>query len=134
MDLNEARVLIYDKFIADWNNETPFDLDNEEFSEPASEPWVRTVIRNKLSTQDTMGPIGVRKFLRIGTVFTQVFVPINTGLEEADRLTKIITTMFEGIRLTGGLWFFATDVRELGPIDDYYQVVIESNFNYEETK
>lgn len=134
LTINAARVLIYDKFITDWNDETPFDLDNESFDEPESEPWVRTVVRNKSSNQDTLGPIGVRKFLRVGAVFTQVFVPINTGTDEADRLAEIIRVMFEGIRLTGGLWFFATDVRELGQVGDYYQIVVESNFNYEQTK
>lgn len=132
--INEARQLIYDKFILDWNDETPFDLDNEDFNEPEDTPWVRTVVRNRLSNQDSLGPVGVRKFLRVGAVFTQIFVPIDTGVEEADRLAELIRVMFEGVRLTGGLWFFATDVRELGPVDDYYQIVIESNFNYEQTK
>jgi hypothetical protein len=134
LTINEARVLINDKFITDWDDETPFTLDNAKFDEPESKPWVRTVVRNRVSNQDTLGPIGVRKFLREGSVFTQVFVPIDTGLEEADRLAEIIRAMFEGIRLTGELWFFATDVRELGRIGDYFQVVVESSFNYEQTK
>ena len=135
--INEIRVLIYDKFILDWTAEAPlipFSLDNAEFVEPESDAWVRTVVRNIVSNQDSLGPVGIRKFLREGSVFTQVFVPINTGLAEADRLAEIVRVMFEGIRLTGGLWFFATDVRELGRVGDYYQINVESSFNYEQTK
>ncbi|MCH7524012.1 MAG: hypothetical protein IIC74_03115 [Bacteroidetes bacterium] len=132
--INEARVLIYDEFISVWNNETPFDLDNKSFTEPESTPWVRTVVRNTISNQDSLGPVGIRKFLRVGSVLTQIFTPIDTGVEESDRLSEIVRGIFEGVRLTGGLWFFATDVRELGRIGDYYQVTVESTFNYEQTK
>ncbi len=132
--INEIRVIIYNRFILIWNNETPFTLDNELFTAPENTPWVRTVVRNTVSNQDSLGNIGNRKFLRRGSVITQVFVPIVTGLEEADRLSTIVRSIFEGIRLTDGLWFFATDTRELGAVGDYYQVMVESEFNYEEVK
>lgn len=132
--LNDARKAIYDKFILEYNDETIFDFDNEDFTPPNGDtPWVRLVVRNRVGKQDTLGPIGVRKFLREAAVITQVFVPLDKGLSEADRLATIVRDIFEGIRL-GGLWFFASDIQEIGPSGKFYQYNVESTFNYEQTK
>ncbi len=132
--LNEARKLIYDKFIADYASETIFDFDNEDFTPPEGNvSWVRLVVRNRVGNQDTLGPIGVRKFLRQAAVITQVFVPLDSGLSEADRLATIVRDIFEGTRLSG-LWFFASDVQEIGTSGKFYQYNVESTFNYEQTK
>lgn len=132
--INVARAVIYDRFITNWNDETAFDLDNESFDRPEDQPWVRMVVRNRTTGQESLGPVGLRKFLRKGAVFTQIFVPINTGVEEADRLAEIIRVMFEGVRLTNGVWFYESEVREVGAKDGFYQIIVESIFNYEQTK
>lgn len=132
--LNNARIAIYDKFILDYANETIFDLDNEDFDQPEGNiPWVRLVVRNTTGAQDTLGPIGARKFLRTASVITQVFVPLDEGLSEADRLATIVRNIFEGTRLND-LWFFASDVQEIGPSGKFYVYNVESTFNYEEIK
>ena len=132
--LNDARKAIYDKFIADYNNETIFAFDNEESTPPDGDtPWVRLVVRNRVGNQDTLGPIGIRKFTRQAAVITQVFVPLDAGLTEADRLSTIVRDIFEGTRLNG-LWFFASDVQEIGRSGKFYQYNVESTFNYEQTK
>jgi len=132
--LNEARQQIYDKFITDYADETIYDLDNEDFATPEGDTsWVRLVVRNQVGKQDTLGRSGNRKFLRVAVVYSQIFVPVDIGLSEADRLATIIRDIFEGTRLTK-LWFFASDIQEIGPNGKFYQYNVESTFNYEETK
>jgi len=133
-DLKDSRKLIYDKFIADWNDETIYDFDNEEFDMPeASISWVRLVVRNKVGNQETLGKIGSRKFLRDATVMIQVFTELDTGASEGDRLAVKARDIFEGIRLNG-LWFFASDIQEIGSDGTFYQHNVECTFNYEQTK
>lgn len=133
-DLNEARKLVYDKFIADWADETIYDLDNDKFDIPEGDiSWLRLVVRNKVGTQDTLGKIGSRKFLRDATVMVQVFTELDTGTSEGDRLSTKVRGIFEGIRLNG-LWFFASDIQEIGSDGTFFQHNVECTFNYEETK
>lgn len=132
--LNDARKAIYDKFVLDYDNDTIFAFDNEDFTPPTnSVPYVFLTVKNRVGNQESLGHIGIRKFLREAVVITQVFVPVDTGLSEADRLATKVRDIFEGIRL-GGLWFFASDVREIGVTGKFYQYNVESPFNYEETK
>lgn len=133
--INEVRQLLYNTFNTSWANETPIAFDNDEFNPPSTDtPWVRLVVRNRVSNQETLGPVTLRKFLRSGSVFVQVFVPINVGLAEADRLARLARNIFEGTRLSRALWINNVDVRESGPEDDWYQILVEGFFTYEETK
>jgi len=132
--LNDARKAIYDKFVTDWADETIFDFDNEDFEPPNGDtPWVRLVVRNRLGRQESLGAIGQRKFLREAAVIVQVFVPLDKGLSEADRLATKVRDIFEGTRLSG-LWFFTSDIVEIGPDGKFYQYNVECVFNYEQTK
>ncbi len=132
--ISQAKEAIIAKFIADWANETPFDLDNAEFIEPEGAAWVRVVVKNLTTKQATMGPTGNRKFLRAGAVFAQIFVPEDTGTFEADRLSEKMRAIFEGIRLNADVWFLESKVREIGSSGKFYQVNVDSIFNYEQTK
>jgi hypothetical protein len=80
-----------------------------------------------------LGRSGNRKFLRAAAVHVQVFVPVDIGLARADELATSIRDIFEGTRLTK-LWFFASDIQEIGVNGKFYQYNVESTFNYEETK
>jgi hypothetical protein len=131
--INEARASIYAKFITDWNEETLYALDNDEFPEPEGIAWVRLTVRSRPTTQETLGVEGNRKFLRTGVVFIQIFVPENSGLSEADRLAELVRNILEGTRFSS-LWFYETQIREQGSDGKFYSILTESLFNYEQTK
>lgn len=131
--INEARASIYAKFIADWNGETLYALDNDEFKEPEDITWVRLTVRSRPTNQETLGIEGNRKFLRAGVVFIQIFVPEDSGTFEADTLAEKIRVMLEGTRFDG-LWFYETQIREQGSDGKFYSILTESLFNYEQTK
>jgi len=131
--INDAKKTVYNTFIAGWTAETaPFTFDNESFSPPVTE-WVRLVVRNTNSNQETLGQKTARRFLRQASVLIQIFTVANTGTKEADRLADVAKNIFEGERI-GNIWFLEADVRETGTDGEWYQVVVEIIFNYEETK
>ncbi len=133
-DINDVRKVLYNEFINAWNDRTPINLDNEKFAQPESSPWVRFVVRNRISAQSTLGIPGNRKFLREGAAFVQVFIPVNTGTFEADKLAEAARDILEGRRLSEFLWTVNVDVREVGPDGKWYQVIVEASFTFEKTK
>lgn len=133
-DINDVRKVLYNEFINAWNDRTPINLDNEKFTQPESSPWVRFVVRNRISAQSTLGIPGNRKFLREGAAFVQVFIPVNTGTFEADKLAEAARDILEGRRLSEFLWTVNVDVREVGPDGKWYQVIVEASFTFEKTK
>ena len=131
--INDVRKLIYNKFITDWADETPYTFDNEKFNQPSSS-WVRLVVRNRISNQETLGPVSGRRFLREGSVLIQIFVPSQRGTGESDRLSRMVRNIFEGERLSSEAWIDNVDIREVGPSTKWYQVNVEAFLTYEETK
>lgn len=131
--LNDARKSIQDKFTTEWADETISDFDNTDFKPPPNEPWVRLVVRNKDRKQSTLGRVGNRKFLSEAEIAAQVFVPVETGTSEADRLSTKLRDIFEGTRLDG-LWFFSSVIRESGTSGDFHQYNVECSFSYEDIK
>lgn len=132
--LNQARTAIYEEFQAAWGATTPFTFDNEKYTPPDTE-WARLTVRHTASTQDTLGAQGNRRFERIGSVFIQIFVPTNQGTTRADELATIARETFEGKSLTGTtIRFLDVIVRETGVDGQYYVVVVEATFQYDETR
>jgi hypothetical protein len=133
--LNIARKLIYDTFDAGWAGEiAPVYKDNEKGGPTSSSSWIRLSVVGRTSSQETMGKSQNRKFLRKGTIFTQVFIPTQIGMFEGDRLCSKIRNIFEGKRLSSEIWVDDVDIREVGPEGDFYLFLVESFFNYEEIK
>lgn len=132
--LNDARKSIQDKFVVDWASETVFDFDNGDFEVPASSVnWVRLVVRTKVRAQTTLGRVGNRKFQSDAAVVAQVFVPVETGTSEADRLATKLANIFEGTRFDG-LSFLAAETREVGESGGFHQYNVTCSFNYEDIK
>lgn len=140
--INQAREAIYTAFLEAWTVETvpetvletPVTFDNEGFK-PPSEPWVRLTVRHTSSTQETLGPVGSRKFSRRGICFVQVFVPADSGTKEATELARKASLVFEGERISGTtLRFLDVVIRENGASGKWYGVSVEANFEYDETR
>ena len=131
--LNEVRQSVQDRFEAQWLKETVFDYDNDDFTVPEGENWVRVVVRTKTRGQSSMGRVGNRKFETDASVVAQVFVPIESGTSEADRLATKLANIFDGTRFDG-LWFFAAVIRESGTSGEFHQYNVTCDFSYDDIK
>lgn len=131
--LSEAREAIYQEFVDQWGGTTTFTFDNEAFNPPEGSSWVRLAVRSTVSSQETFGSIGNRKMKREGIVMVQVFTPLNQGVAGADTLVDLVRTFFEH-RTVAGVWFKNCNVLEIGPEKDWYQVNVDSTFEFTEVK
>lgn len=129
--LNEAKEAITDRFVTLWGSTSPFTFDNEAFTKPPT--WVRLVVRHTGSNQETLGRVLNRKYNRQGSIFIQVFTPIDQGTQQADNLAQTARDIFEGVSFNG---IYANDaiIREVGPEGDWYQINVEILFFYEGIK
>jgi hypothetical protein len=133
--LREARKAIHDKWTTDWPlvaPDVPFYFDNEAVT-PCQTPWTRLVVRELVSTQDTLGLPTDRKFRRRAMVLVQVFVQRDVGVGSMVDLAHSARGVFEG-KSFSGLDFHAVDAREVPTEDRWYQMTVEAQFNYYETK
>lgn len=132
--INEARKLIYDKFISEWGVTTLIDTDNGDFTEPESDPWVRVVSRGQEGGQSSIGKKGNRRYERKGIFFVQVFTPVLTGTSQSDILAQLAMDILEGERLSGQVWTGNSVNREVGAQGKWYATNVETEFTYEEIK
>lgn len=131
--LNAARQSIYQRFITEWANTSPFTFDNEKFDPPDTNPWVRLTVRHTGSVQETLGRIGNRKFNRSGSILIQVFIATNLGTETSDDLVTPARNIFEGASFNG-VYANNSVVREVGIDGRWFQTIIETFFFYDEIK
>ena len=135
--LTQAREAIYLAFTTAWGSETQFTFDNEDFKPPKDEPWVRLAVRHENGEQETLGPVGNRKFERTGRVLIQVFAVEDAGTERSDELLTLARNTFEGVTLAGTtVRFHGVTVREIGSTkkDKWFQTLVDAPFTYDETK
>lgn len=139
--INQAREAIYDLFTDAWavtvptpGLRTPITYDNEKY-DPPDTAWVRLSVRHTGSTQETLGPAGSRSFMRQGIAFVQIFTPSDKGVAEADTLARVAALAFEGERIVGtSVRFLDVVTRETGPEGKWFGVVVQANFEYDETR
>ena len=134
--LIEAREAIYSAYAnAGVIDSADLTFDNEAFDPPDTRSWARLSVRHTFMGQETLGPVGGRKFQRLGTAFVQIFTLSDQGLDAADSLADATVKVFEGVRLPGTtVRFLNVLARESGPYGKWYQVVVEANFEYDETR
>lgn len=134
--LNEARERIYQTFATEFvATSGRYTFDNTEYDPPEGLPWARLVVRHSGSNQECLGPVGRRKFERIGSVIVQVFVPLDSGTQEADTVSRAVRLIFEGRTLSPeAIRFTDCVVQEIGPDGAWYQQNVEAFFTYTETR
>ncbi len=133
--LSEARETIYETFNTAWAGQTQLTFDNEKFDPPDDASWVRLSVRHKISTQETLGALGNRKFLRGASCFIQIFTVFDIGTATADGLVETARAIFEGTSISGTtIRFNDVIVREEGRDKSWFYVVIEATFEYNELK
>lgn len=107
---------------------------NENFTPPPSLPWVRLSVQHQTGNQETLGAVGNRRFERAGQITMQIFVVKDDGLRDMDALIATCRGLFEGRTLTGPIRCTDADVQEIGNDGPWFQVNIDVNFAYEETR
>lgn len=135
--IEDAREAIYARFMGAWDGTalTSVTRDNERFTPPANASWVRLAVRHNGRQQETLGGTGNRKFLSTGSAFVQCFVPLDSGTRAASVLATKARAIFEGVHMvTQEIRFNEGVVREVGPTDGYFLVLMEALFEYTETK
>lgn len=133
--LNEAREAVYQRFVDNFTGvaASRITFDSEDFDPPSTGSWVRLAVRSVGRTQRTLGRETNRKFRSQAVVFVQIFSEANAGTQSADALAKEAADIYEGVRFSG-LAFQVASVREAGPDKRWYQMVVEADFDYDETK
>lgn len=140
--LKAARDAIEARWITSWATTTHYTFENEKSVPPEAVAasafaldvgaWCRVVVRNTVSAQETLGPVGARKFERQGDIMIQVFVPVDMGTAHADTLAMAARAVFEGTKFSG-VSCYAGLVREIGPDGRWFQVNVTIPFTYYET-
>lgn len=131
-EISDARESIYQAFKDAWGTTTPYYFDNE-VAERQEVNWVRLVVRHNQAEQETLGPVGARKFERSGSVIVQVFTVLDKGTTDGDTLVEAVRDVFEG-KTIGNVRFNGVIVREIGSDDLWFQYNVEAPFNYDKTK
>ncbi len=132
----EAKEAIAQLFSDVWTpTGLPFALDNEKFDPPENTGWARMVVRHNASNQQTLGNRQNRKFQRFGAAFIQVFSTQRIGSSQTDGFVQRVLDGFEGARITDTtICFLDVIPREVGPMEQWFQVTIEAQFRYTEVK
>lgn len=100
-------------------------------------PWLRVALKHNPSVggqASLAGDSGKRRYRRLGTLYVQVFTPVGEGLSANYQLCKIIADALEGVSTPRGVWFRNTRITEIGPTDDWQQINVMADFEYDEVK
>lgn len=127
---NEAAEAISARFEAGIGT-IAFTYENEDLKEP--DTWMRLTIETRTRNQETLGPKGSRKYFSNASILVQCYSRTNIGRQPADTLARTVTTIFEGETFSGVNCNDAI-ARESPPQGRWYQIVVEIEFTYDETK
>lgn len=101
--------------------------------EPLEESWCRLTIVETGSAQETLGPIGSRRYKRDGVVKLALACPHRKGTLKSDAMIKAFRDVFEGVSFSG-LYFTDCQVSDLGIEGASWRVDALASFWHEEMK
>lgn len=147
---NEAREAIIARFIADFvpvafadvaagpARDRRYSFDNEQADggdgvDPANESWCRLAIQESGSQQETLGPIGSRRYRRSGAARLALYCPTGKATLKSDTLVAAFRAVFEGVSFSG-VYFTDCQVTELGVEGASWRVDALASFWFEEVK
>jgi len=132
--LDEAREVVYQRFVDNWTA-TPFLFENEDSDDldGGTVAWARLSVHETGGGQETLGPIGARRYRRRASTFVQLFTPVNAGMKEAGELAQAVKAIFEGASFSG-LDFNNARVTDPGPDDKWQMTLVETVFDFTELK
>lgn len=104
------------RFRAAWGNTGPCDYPNQGFVIPAalSVVWARWRCQHLTGGQGSLSNAqGKRRFNRNGTLFIQVFTPLNASELAAYNTAEIVVGAYEGKTTPSGVWFRNVRIQEI---------------------
>lgn len=107
----EAYRQILQHWIAEWDDETPFAIDNRKLAHPTP-PFAQVSIVNLGSDQVTIGAPGRRRFERSGFIDVKLYGARDQGRGELDELAARVVEIFEAIDISG-MRTYATSITEV---------------------
>lgn len=146
MNRKEAAIAITNEFIDNFRSTIPVSFDNQSTfrlcttpltntTKPSDTPWVTFSVRDNITTKNTIGIKGHRRFRRAGFVSSQVFVPENIGTSTGRDICEEIIDIFEGERIAEDIVFTYGNYRTSGNnTDGWYQYNIFISFTFDEAK
>jgi hypothetical protein len=99
-----------------------------------NDSWAVFVIRHATGTQDNLGGLGNRNFVRTGTAIASIFTPTGNGLSNSYLLAKVVADAYEGKSSDNGVWFRDVRIQEIGRESQFYHLNVFIDFEYNETK
>lgn len=114
----------------------PIHWDNKRTtnSMTTEQPYVAFLIRHAGGQQTSLGGVGQRTFLRVGTAIARVFTPTGKGLSSAYILAKSIVDAYEGVHSPNGVWFRNVRIQEIGKEGQFHELQVLIEFEYNEIK
>jgi hypothetical protein len=122
-----------------WANRTPIEWPNVASTtgtklSDGNDAYLSFHVLHENSDQRSLGEVGGRVFTREGQFITQIFVPAGKrGLDESSLLVKATLDAFEGITF-GGVRFHQVGAKTVGLKDNWFQVNVSGNFEFDEMK
>jgi hypothetical protein len=135
--LTDAQQSVLTRFLANWTGTTAarvvFQNEGHESVDLDEAAWVRLSVQEVTGGQQTLGPIGDRKYRRRARVDVQVFTPADRGMQPGLALAQQVRSIFEG-KTFDGLYFFDCVVADGGKDEKWHQVIATTRFDFWETK
>lgn len=136
MTIEQARAAVYGAFQSDWDAaDAVATYEGEKFEppEPPDDPWIRVSMQFAAANQRTIGPVGLRRIRRAGTIFVQIFVPRDAGMKEADRLADLVKEIVEAETI-GEVHCYASTPRVVGTDESWLQVNVATPFDVDDVR
>lgn len=133
MTIDEARVVISTVFATSWGSTTVLILPNEKYTPIPGTPWTRLTYQELYGGQQTLGPIGSRKYERRSLIFLEFYGLLDVGSKATSDYVHTARGILEG-RDFSGVSVFNLFVQDEGEDDRWYRVVLQGLLTYNETK
>ncbi|MCP4341365.1 MAG: hypothetical protein GY799_21420 [Desulfobulbaceae bacterium] len=131
----EAKNTLIKEFKSNYTFAYPVAYENDsKFSKVSGSPWLRFHIKNNKSVQTGFGPKPLRRFMRLGIITFQVFIPAGQGTYSGEEVCDHIVAIFEGekfgdIYCDSGYW-----VEDGIQNTDEFQFTGRIFYHFDETK
>ena len=100
----------------------------------AEDSWVRLSMRHQASPQSSLGrdAAAKRRYRTSGMVYVQLFTPLGDGQTKSDAISKVIVDAMRAGRDTSSVLLRNAVAKEIGVDGSWFQVNVQSEFEYDE--
>lgn len=95
-------------------------------------PWARISVRNLAGEEETLGPIGAKRFLYSGLASLEIYTAIGDGMQVGDALAQVGVESMRGNSTASGVWFYQVGSSEVGLDGKHYRQDVVGRFRFED--